>query len=63
MFALARLAFKDSPGECQFVSKKGKHLQSRQEAYIACKGWFVGMNTAKQECDMVGGVIAKVQYK
>ena len=45
VFALARIAYKDLPDKSHFVRKKGKRLQSRQEAYIACKGQFIGINT------------------
>jgi len=63
VFALARIAFKDSPGECHFVPRKGKHLQSRWEAYIACKGQFVGINTAWQETDMAWEIMSKMQFE
>ncbi len=63
VFALAGIAFKDLPGKCHFVPKKGKHLQSRQEAYIAYKEQFVGINTACQECNMGRDIISKMQYK
>ena len=36
VFALAQIAFKDSPGKCHFVPRNGKHLQSGRAAYIAC---------------------------
>ena len=63
VFALARIAFKDSPGECHFVPRKGKRLQSGREAYIACKGQFVGINTARQETDMAREIMSKMQYE
>ena len=36
VFQIAHIAFKDSPGECDFVPN-------------ACKGQFVGIITAQQE--------------
>ena len=45
VFQLARVAFKDSPGECHFVSKKGAKHHSGHQAFFACKGQFVGINT------------------
>ena len=46
VFQLARVAFKDSPGECHFVPKKGAKHHSGRQAFFACKGQFVGINTA-----------------
>ena len=63
VFALAQLSFKDSPGECHFVPRKGRRLQSGREAYITCKGQFVGINTAWQETDMAREIMSKMQYE
>jgi hypothetical protein len=33
-------------GRIHFTPKKGKTLQSGRQAYFACKGQYVGVNTA-----------------
>jgi hypothetical protein len=38
LFHFASIAYADSLDEIHFISKKGKSLQSSQEAYFACKG-------------------------
>ena len=63
VFQLARVAFKDSPGEVHFIPRKGKQLQSGRAAYFACKGQFVGIHTARQETDLARDVISKMQYE
>ena len=51
-FQLACIAFADSPGEVHFIPKKGKVQQSGCASYFACKGQFMGVNTACLECDL-----------
>ena len=46
VFQLARVAFKDSHGECHFVPKKDMKYHSSFQVFFACKGQFVGINTA-----------------
>lgn len=41
---LAGVAFKDSPGECHVIQKRGKKNNSGCQAFFACKGQFVGSN-------------------
>ena len=60
---LARAAFADSPGEIHFIPKRGKTLQSGRQAYFACKGQFVGINTARLECDLTRDIIQKMRYE
>ena len=48
-----------SGGGVHFIPKKGKGLQCC-EAYFACKGQFVGINTAQLECDLACEVIQKM---
>ena len=60
---LARAAFADSPGEIHFIPKRGKTLQSGRQAYFACKGQFVGINTARLECDLARDIIQKMRYE
>jgi hypothetical protein len=60
---LAWVAFADSPGEIHFTPKKGKQLQSGRQAYFACKGQFVGVNTAFLKCDLARNIIQKMQYE
>jgi len=57
------VAFADSPGETHFTPKKGKQLQRGRHAYFACKGQFVGVNTACHECDLARNIIHKMRYK
>jgi hypothetical protein len=52
VFHLARIVFADSPGEVHCIPKKGKVQQSGRQSYFACKGQFVGINTAHLECDL-----------
>ena len=63
VFHLARIAFADSPGEVHFIPKKGKVQQSGHQSYFACKGQFVGINTARLECNLVQDVIQKMRYE
>ena len=49
VFHLARVAFADSPGEVHFIPRKGRVQPSGRQSYFACKGQFVGINTACQE--------------
>jgi hypothetical protein len=63
VFHLARIAFADSPGEVHFIPKKGKVQQSGRQSYFACKGQFVGINTARLECDLARDVIQKMRYE
>ena len=63
VFLLAHVAFKDSPGESHFVSKKAMKHHSSHQAFFVCKGQFVGIDTAQQECDLVLEMIQKMQYK
>ena len=51
-FQLAHLAFKDSPGECHFVPKKGAKHHSGRQTFFACKGRFVNINTTPQKFDL-----------
>ena len=53
----------DSPGEIHVVPKKGRALQSSRQAYFACKGQFVGVNTAHIECDLWSDIIQKMCYE
>ncbi len=53
----------DSPGEIHFIPKRGKTLKSDQQAYFACKGQFVGINTAHLECDLMHDIIQKILYE
>jgi hypothetical protein len=46
-----------------FIPKKVKTLQSGCEVYFACKGEFVGINTACLECDLAHEVIQKMYYE
>ena len=57
VFHLMCLAFADLPGGIHFIPKKGKGLQSGCEAYFACKGQFVGINTALLESNLANEVI------
>jgi hypothetical protein len=50
VFNSACVCFADLPGEIHYIPKKGQGLQSGHEAYFACKGQFVGINTAQLEC-------------
>ena len=63
VFQLARIAFADSPGEVHFIPKKGKVQQGGRQSYFACKGQFVGINTARLECDLARDVIQKMRYE
>jgi hypothetical protein len=63
VFQLARIVFADSPGEVHFIPKKGKVQQSGRHSYFACKGQFVGINTARLECDLARDVIQKMHYE
>ena len=63
VFQLARIAFADSPGEVHFIPRKGKVQQSGRQSYFACKGQFVGINTARLECDLARDVIQKMRYE
>ena len=51
VFHLASIAFKDSPGGCHFVSKRGVSHHSGRKAFLACKGKFMGKDFARRECD------------
>ena len=37
-------------------------MESGRQAYFACKGHFVGINTACLECDLPRDIIQKMQY-
>jgi hypothetical protein len=63
VFHLARIAFADSPGEVHFIPRKGRVQPSGRAAYFACKGQFVGINTARLECDLARDVIQKMRYE
>ena len=63
VFHLARVAFADSPGEVHFIPRKGRVQPSGRAAYFACKGQFVGINTARLECDLARDVIQKMRYE
>ena len=63
VFCLASIAFKDSPGGCHFVSKRGVTHHSGCKAFFACKGQFVGKDSARQECNYAHEAIPKMQYK
>jgi hypothetical protein len=63
VFQLARIAFADSPEEVHFIPRKGKVQQSGRQSYFACKGQFVGINTARLECDLARDVIQKMRYE
>jgi hypothetical protein len=60
---LAHAAFANSPGEIHFIPKRGKTLQSGRQAYFACKGQLVGINTARLKCDLARDIIQKMQYE
>jgi hypothetical protein len=62
VFQLVLIAFADSSREIHFIPKKGKTLQSGRQAYFACKGQFIGVNTARLKCDLVGDIIQKMCY-
>jgi hypothetical protein len=55
--------FANSPGEVHFIPKKGKVQHSGCQSYFACKGQFVGINTARLECNLKRDVIQKMHYK
>jgi hypothetical protein len=57
VFQLARIAFANSPGEVHFIPRKGKVQQSGRQSYFACKGQFVGINTACLKWDLARDVI------
>ena len=38
-------------------------MQSGRQAYFACKGQFVGINTARLECDLAQDIIQKMRYE
>ena len=63
VFQLARIAFADLPGEVHFIPRKGKVQQSGRQSYFACKGQFVGINTARLECNLARDVIQKMRYE
>ena len=63
VFRLASVAFKDSPGGCHFVNKRGVIHHSGRKAFFACKGQFVGKDSARRECDYAREAIAKMQYE
>ena len=63
VFHLARIAFADSPGEVHFIPRKGRVHPSGRAAYFDCKGQFVGINTARLECDLARDVIQKMRYE
>ena len=63
LFQLACIAFSDSTGEVHFIPKKGKVQQSGHQSYFACKGQFMGIDTACLECDLVRDVIKKMRYE
>jgi hypothetical protein len=63
IFKLAQIAFAHLPGEVHFIPRKGKVQQSGRQSYFACKGQFVGINTARLECDLTRDVIQKMRYK
>ena len=63
VFRLASIAFKDSPGGCHFVSKRGVIHTIGRKAFFACKGQFVGKDSARRECDYARKAIAKMQYE
>ena len=47
VFCLASIAYKDSPGECHFMSKRGVSHHSGRKAFFACKGQFVDKDSAR----------------
>ena len=63
VFHLVCITFADSPGEVHFIPRKGKVQQSGRQSYFACKGQFVGINTARLECDLARDVIQKMRYE
>jgi hypothetical protein len=63
VFQLARIAFADSPGKVHFIPKKGKVQQSGHQSYFACKGQFMGIDTACLECNLARDVIQKIRYE
>ena len=63
VFHLACITFADSPGEVHFIPRKGGVQLSGHAAYFACKGQFVGINTARLECDLARNVIQKMRYE
>lgn len=56
-FQLARVAFKDSPGECHFIPQKGKRWP---QGILSHKGQFVGIHTACQGCNQAHEIILKM---
>jgi hypothetical protein len=63
VFQLARIVFADSSREVHFIPRKGKVQQSGRQSYFACKGQFVGINTARFKCDLAQDVIQKMRYE
>lgn len=46
-----------------FCPKESAKHHSGRQAYFACKGQFVGADTAQQECDLARDTISKMQYE
>ena len=63
VFQLACIVFADLPGEVHFIPRKGKVQQSGRQSYFACKGQFMGINTARLECDLARDVIQKMRHE
>ena len=54
VFHLASIDSKDSLGGCHFVSKCDMTHHSGHKAFFACKGQFVGKDSACREYDYAG---------
>jgi hypothetical protein len=63
VFQWTCILFADSPGKVHFIPRKGKVQQSGRQSYFACKGQFVGINTACLECNIARDVIQKMHYE
>jgi hypothetical protein len=63
VFQLARIGFADLPGGVHFIPRKGKVQQSGRQSYFACKGQFMGINTAHLKCNLTQDVIQKMCYE
>lgn len=63
IFQLDCVAFIDSPGECHVVPKKGTKHPSSHQAFFACKGQFVSINTPQQEFVLTRQTIQMMQYE
>ena len=63
IFQLECVAFMDSLGGCHFILQKDKRLQSGCKAYFTCKGHFVGIHNACQECNQACEFVSNTQYE